>query len=193
MLVGVVGLNGSGKDTVAILLKENYDYKHKDIGQEIREELKKIGKNYLNRKEMVVLANERRKKFGNDYWAKKVLGKYSGKEKMVITSIRNPAEIEFIKKLGGKIIVVQASIKKRFWRTVERVKKNKGAHGDVKSFDEFKRAEEKELESKDESKQQLSKCISLAEYEIDNNSSISELKKELDQVMIKIERSVVNE
>ena len=36
MLIGIVGLNGSGKDTVAEYLVSHYNFVHKDLGQEIQ-------------------------------------------------------------------------------------------------------------------------------------------------------------
>jgi adenylate kinase family enzyme len=39
MIVGIVGLNGSGKDTFADYIVKKYGFSHKDLGQEIRDEL----------------------------------------------------------------------------------------------------------------------------------------------------------
>ncbi|MFA6268179.1 MAG: AAA family ATPase, partial [archaeon] len=76
MFLGIVGLNGSGKDTVAQYLVQKHNFVHEDFGQEIRDELKTLGKNYLDRIEMINLANERRAKFGHNYWAIRLLTKH---------------------------------------------------------------------------------------------------------------------
>ncbi|MFA5125650.1 MAG: AAA family ATPase [archaeon] len=186
MLLGIVGLNGSGKDTVAKYLIDNYNFSHEDFGQEIRDELKVLGKNHLDRNEMVLLANERRTKFGFNYWAKRLLAKHSPTENLVITSIRNPAEIDEIKSSGGVIVEVFAELPTRYARTVERVKKDSSAHGDVASFEEFKLKEERELTSTDPAKQQLLKCISSAQYKINNNGSVNELGKQVEDLLEKI-------
>jgi adenylate kinase family enzyme len=73
MIVGVVGLNGSGKDTFAEYVVKKYGFIHKDLGQEIRDELKRLGRNHLDRSEMVKLGNDRRVEFGFDYWATKAI------------------------------------------------------------------------------------------------------------------------
>jgi len=186
MLIGVVGLNGSGKDTIAKHLVERYGFSHKDFGQEIRDELKVLGKDPLDRNEMHVLANDRRKEFGNNYWALRLLKDYSPKKSLVLTSIRNPAEIVEIRAHGGLIVEVFADQKVRYLRTVARVKANPLEHGDVKSFEEFKEKEARELASTDPSKQQLLKCISLAQYRLDNNSSAENLGRELDSLLNKL-------
>jgi len=186
LLIGVVGLNGAGKDTVAHYLVKKYAFSHKDFGQAIRAELMVLGKNPLDRNEMVLLANERRQKFGFNYWAKRLLDGYTLDKNLVLTSIRNPAEVDEIKAKGGVLIEVFADINVRFARTVERVKKDSNAHGDIGSFEEFKSKEERELKSTDPSKQQLLKCISSAKYRVNNNGSVGQLEEELEGVLNKI-------
>jgi len=186
MLLGIVGLNGAGKDTVAHYLVEKHGFFHKDFGQEIRDELKVLGKNSLDRNEMVFLSNERRQKFGFNYWAKRLLAGYSKEKNLVLTSIRNPAEVDEIKSNGGVMIEVFADINTRFARTVERVKNDPSAHGDIVSFEDFKSKEERELKSADPSKQQLLKCIELAEYRLDNNGSVEELNIGIEKLFKKV-------
>ena len=186
MLIGVVGLNGSGKDSVAEHLVSNYGFAHEDFGQEIRDELKKLGKNHLDRNEMVALANERRAAFGGDYWAKRLLAKHAPNENLVITSIRNPSEVELLKENGTILVEVFVDIETRYKRTVKRVKDDPGTHGDIVSFEDFKSKEERELSSTDPSKQQLIKCIKSAKYRLDNSGSLEELHQKVDEMMLKL-------
>ncbi len=183
MLVGIVGFNGSGKDTAAKYLIDVHGFSHIDLGNEIRLELKKLGKNHLDRGEMRLLANDFRKKFGNDYWAKLALSNYSPSKKLVITSLRNPSEVDLIKSKGGFIIEVFAGIKTRYLRTVERVKSDPNSHGDVSSFEEFKKKEEIELKSNDVSEQHGLKCVKMADYRVNNNNSEKELFFGLNEII----------
>jgi dephospho-CoA kinase len=182
MLIGVVGLNGSGKDTVAQYHVQRHGYARKDLGQEIRDELKRQGRNHLDRNEMIALGNEMRQKNGFNYWCKRAIdaAEAGSAEGIVITSIRNPSEADEITKRGGVIMEVFADQKLRFDRTVARVKSNPGSHGDIGSFEDFKNKEEKELRSDDPAKQQLLKCISMAEHRLDNNGSFEQLYEGID-------------
>jgi dephospho-CoA kinase len=182
MLIGVVGLNGSGKDTVAKYLVQHYNFEHKDLGQEIRDELKKRGKNYLDRNEMIDLANEMRKKLGANYWCKRAIEALHSKN-MVITSIRNPKEVDEIVSRGGKIVEIFAEQNARIERTVKRVNEKPGFHGDTKSPEHFKELEKKELTNTDPTKQQLIKTISMADYKLNNNGSLQDLYKEIEKLL----------
>ena len=81
-----------------------------------------MGKISQDRAEMNSFANERRKKFGSDYWCKKALESLHA-DNIVITSIRNPAEADVINSKGGRIVEIAADQKTRFERTIARVKK----------------------------------------------------------------------
>ncbi len=188
MLIGVVGFNGSGKDTVAEYLVTNHNFVHKDLGQEIRTELRAAGKDHLDRTHMIALGNERRQKFGANYWCKRAIDSTSS-HKLILTSIRNPSEVDEIKSRGGTVIEIFADQQTRFNRTIERRKKDVNVHGDVESFEHFKSKEEIEMKSEDPTKQQLLKCASMAEYKLDNNSTYDSLYTQIESLLSKLKSS----
>ncbi len=185
MLLGVVGLNGSGKEVVARYLVSRHGFAFRDIGQEIRDGLKAAGRDYLDRDEMVVLGNEMRKKFGNNYWCKMAIDSEKSKD-VVVTSIRNPGEVREITSRGGVILEVFANQRTRFQRTVARVRENASAHGDTQSFEQFKGKEERELKNDDPSKQQMLECIAAAKYRLDNNGTIEQLYARIEELLAKM-------
>ncbi len=187
ILIGVVGLNGSGKDTLANYLVSKHGFFHIDLGEEIRSELKKLGRNHLDREEMRALGNKLREEKGNDYWIQFPLKLFDKKPRLVITSLRNPAEVTALKSMGGVVFEPFADIKKRYQNTVNRVKNNPNEHGDVASFEEFKAKEDMELSDPGLFKQQNLKCIEMADYRIDSNPDLEGFLKNVEEVFKKIE------
>ncbi|MFA5357465.1 MAG: AAA family ATPase [archaeon] len=183
MLLAIVGLNGSGKDTVANYLMDNFGFAHKSFSKLIRSEALCNGLKSDERKVLVSFANNMRRAAGAGYWAKKILLDYDGASNLVLTSIRNPAEVREIKLRGGIIVEVYAGAKKRF----ERASKRGQYAGDLKmTFNDFKEAEQRELKSSDPSKQQLAACISLADYRLNNNGSQKDLEKKINSLLKKL-------
>ncbi len=188
LIIGIVGLNGSGKDTVANYLAQKYDFIHKDFGAEIRDELKKLGKNYLDRIEMINLGNQRRKDFGADYWVIRLLEGHTSNKNLVLSSIRNPSEAKKIIDNGGVLIEVYADIKTRFDRTVKRKQSDPTyQHGDV-VFKDFVKKEKLESKNTDPNKQQILYCINLAKYKLDNSSSLENLYNNIDKLMLELKK-----
>ncbi len=185
MLIGVVGLNGSGKDTIAEFLADRHGYSNRDLGQEIRNELSRLGKNHLDRNEMIALGNERRHKYGFNYWCRNAIESANSRD-VVITSLRNPLEVEEIKNRNGAVMEVFADQRLRFERTAERIRKNPDSHGDIQSLEAFRAMEEKELRSDDPAKQQLIKYIEMADIRIDNNGTFEQLYRRIDEALSRL-------
>jgi len=178
MIIGVIGTNGAGKDEVANFLKGK-GFAYYSCSDIIREECEylKIPK---DRDNLIRAGNELRKKFGNGVLAKKILEKIKKNniKNAVIVSIRNPSELQEVKKQGGFMISVDAPISVRY----ERITKRK-REGDSVSFEKFKGQEEGEMRSHDNSSQQLRMCLDLADYKIINDSTILALHKKIADIL----------
>jgi dephospho-CoA kinase len=185
MLIGIVGLNGSGKDAMGRYLASKYGFASVDIGQVIRDELKAMGKDYLNRNEMRDLGNSRRKEFGLGYWCSRAISSAKADD-VVITSIRNQGEVAELFARGGTVVEVFADEKTRFDRTVARRTADPNAHGDVQSFAEFRKHEEIEFSNTDLSKMQMGLSIKAAQYRIDNNGTHEQLYQKIDVLLAEL-------
>ncbi len=184
ILIGIVGRNGSGKEEFAKYLVSKYGFIHRDIGQEIRNEIKALGRNYLDRGEMDLMGNGRRKLFGPNYWCKLILDSVHSSDRVAISSIRNVAEVDELVSRGGVLVEVFADARTRYDRTLERVKSDPQAHGDVQSFEYFQEREKGQFNTDgDPSKMQLLECIAMATYRINNNGSIAALHDQADKLI----------
>ena len=101
----------------------------------------------------------------------------NAKKDFVIDSIRNPGEIEELRKNKGFLLIgVVTDQKIRFQRLLKR-----GRVGDAATFEKFRKQED--LENNDEaSGQQLDKCLELADKHISSNGTIEEANRDFDEL-----------
>jgi len=143
MILGVTGYFAAGKDTVAEILTKN-DFKHISLSDMIREELR--------RKDLeITIPNLRR--VGNDLRENNgpgILGERAAEvladaDRAVVTSIRHPAEVEALRKLGNfTMIFVDAPVELRFKRSRDRERP-----GDPETLDDFIAQEKQQMQSDD--------------------------------------------
>jgi len=126
-----------------------------------------------------------REKFGNSILASKINEKIKQLQNkdIVVDSIRNPGEIEELRKNNNFILIgVHTDSKIRFERLVKR-----GRLGDAQTFEEFVEHEKKE-NNNEGSGQQLDRCMGMADKIISSNGTIEEANKDLDSYMDSLKR-----
>ena len=176
MILGVTGLHGSGKDTVAQLLIEKNFY-HYSLSDFIREEAKKR-KIPLTRDNLVALGNELRTKFGNKVLALRALEKVQDGENYVITSIRNVDEVHAVLSCEDAILInVVSDRSTRLKRMVSRNREE-----DPKTIQELKEKEENEM-SDNPAAQQLHKVTKMANVTVANDGTLEHLRKKIDRLV----------
>ena len=181
IIIGITGTLGAGKGTVVEYLVKKKKFKHYSVSGFLKEELVKKGQKN-DRINLQDIGNELRKKFGPDYITKKLYEK-AKKENVnaIIESIRNPKEAEFIKSHDGFLFAVTADQKTRY----QRIKSRAGEKDNV-TYKEFVKQEERELQNSDPNAQNLPKCILMADYKFDNNSTIKCLYEKVEKIISKI-------
>src|SRR5262245_54894467 len=99
MIIGLTGKNASGKGEAAAFLKDKsfYYYSLSDV---IRDDLERRNV-AVTRDSLIATGNELREKFGPDILAKRILEKMDPNRNFVVDSIRNPSEIEALRKTGN--------------------------------------------------------------------------------------------
>ncbi len=176
MIIGLTGKNAAGKGELAKHIQSK-GFAYFSLSDVLREEATNRGLGH-SRDELINLGNELRKKFVNGILAKKINEKIkkNSKKDFVIDSIRNPGEIEELRKNKGFLLIgVVTDQKIRFQRLLKRRR-----IGDATTFEEFRKQEDRE--NNDESSgQQLDKCLGLADKNISSNGTIDEANKEFDE------------
>lgn len=179
-VVGLVGPIASGKGTVCQFFSQK-GYIPYSLSDRIREEITTQGLK-ITRETLNAISNKLRQKLGSDILAKRTaeIIERQNPKFVVIDSIRNPAEVNFLKqRFGAKIIGVVANQKKRFEFFMKRGANTSG----IASWEEFRELDDKELSQTGDFKQQVNVCLELADIVIDNNGTIEQLRTQVEKIM----------
>ena len=178
MIIGITGTLGAGKGTIVKFLEEKR-FNHYSVRGFLTKIIKEEG-NDVHRDNMIELANRLRTEHGPSYIIEELYKEaivYGGD--VVIESIRAVGEVHALQKKGNfYLFAVDAEPKLRY----ERIKLRKSST-DMVSYGEFLEQERKEMQNENPNKQNLAKCISMADYVFDNNGTEKELEKRVVEVL----------
>jgi dephospho-CoA kinase len=179
VIIGITGTIGAGKGTVVEYLVDNFFFKHFSARAFLTEETERRGLEN-NRDNMVAVANELREKNSPSFVADELLKRaLESGENCVIESLRTVGEIESLREKGNfSLLAVDADPKIRYQRILGR-----SSATDNIGFEKFLSDEEREMTSDDPNKQNLKKCIELADFKIENNGTIEELNSKLEEIL----------
>ncbi len=188
MIVGVVGKIAAGKTTVAKFFEEKgfcrvscsdplidllnhsvseYSWVPKlpEKAEPTRDKLIEFGKHLKDR-------------YGEDVLIRLAVDKKRNCKNIVIDGVRSEGEINAVKRLGGKVIYVEASPETRFKRLVERkASKDKT----IKSFEDFRAMDDVE-----EHLYHTSELKGLADYIIVNEGTLEELRRKVEEIIAEV-------
>ena len=172
MIIGVTGPIAAGTDSFANFLIEKgfLWFSYSDV---LREEMIKQGIP-LERMNIISFANSWRKKEGTGVLSKKIISKMHKGKNYVIGNIRNPGEVEELRKSGERVILVHvdAPLEKRFERARRRNRER-----DPQTFEDFKKLDTIDLGvGQQEYGQQHAAVFKMADYKIMNDGSIEDLR-----------------
>ena len=183
IIIGITGTLGSGKGTIVDYMVKKKGFIHFSVRQFILEEIKKRNLPE-NRDSMVIVANDLREKNSPSYITDQLYFQSvkTGKN-AVIESIRTPGEVESLKSKGGfYLFAVDADPKTRY----ERIRL-RNSETDRIDYETFLENEKREMNSSDPNKQNLKKCIEMADFVFMNDRSIENLYSEVEKVLTKID------
>ncbi|MCD4695905.1 MAG: AAA family ATPase [Bacteroidales bacterium] len=183
IVIGITGTLGAGKGTIVDYLVDNKGFEHYSVRGFLLDEIKKR-QLPENRDSMVIVANDLRKSNSPSFITDQLYEKAIQKEKnAVIESIRTPGEIISLKAKGNfYLMAINANPKVRYERIILR-----NSETDRVDYNTFIENENREMTSDDPHKQNLMRCIEMADYEFQNNGSVGQLQKQVDKVLKEIE------
>ena len=178
MILGVSGLNGSGKGEVVRFLEARSFYAL-SLSDVIRDELRARGLEET-RERMIATGRELRAGEGPGALAERLARRLVADRNYVIDSVRHPAEVQALRARTGRfrLLWVETAEATRLARIRERARP-----GDPTSLEELRRLEGQELGSVDPAAQQLLAVRDLADLRVDNDASLAELHAALQEVL----------
>ena len=180
-IIGLAGTNGSGKDTVAQILAEDHGFFIVSATEMLEDELKKRGLEF-ERENKRKVGNEWRSSYGLSAIVDKAIeqAKSNEADKLVVGSLRHPAEAEKVKELNGFVIWVDAETHVRY----ERIRQNnRGRVEDNKTFEQFLQEEQDEMHGNDKSELAGAAVKKLSDYSVENNGSREELAEQINDIL----------
>lgn len=175
IIIGITSKIAGGKGTVAKYIQQKYNTNIYRFSTMLRDVLGRLNLD-ISRENMQKLSALLRKNFSEDLMAK-VIAEDVKKDKnkiIVVEGIRRMADIKYLKKMPNFILVaIEAKPRIRYERVVKR-NENKG--DSKKTYKQFLKEDNKESE------REISKVIKNAKIVIDNNGSLENLYKQVDNI-----------
>ncbi|MFA6917333.1 MAG: AAA family ATPase [Candidatus Gracilibacteria bacterium] len=183
MIIGLTGSMGCGKGEVVKIL-ENEGFKYVTLSMMVREEARKRGIPE-EREKLMEVGNSMRKDGGAGVLAKRALETIlaSDSSKWVIDGIRNPAEIDELKKSEGVYIVgIKTDLDLLVDRIISRNRESDakipaGGAGMTEAEYILRKVKREWGEGEPEDGQQVGKCMEKVDVLIDNNGTLEDLNR----------------
>lgn len=183
--VGVVGQIAVGKGVLVEYLTKKLGFVSFSLSSILHDELKKKGIKKFTRKTLQDKGDELRKRYGDDVLAKRAIEtlKKQGENHVVIEGIRNPGEVEFLKKNPSFVLIgVKASRELRYKRLMQRAKL-----WDPKTWSDFVKVDRRDLGvGQKKSGQQVGKCLAYCDYILTNNKDLKDFQRKVRDLMNKV-------
>jgi len=178
-IIGITGTIGAGKGTIVDYLINNYGFTHYSVRQYLIMEAKKSGLP-LNRDTYVEIANQLRALHSPSFIIDELFYEaVRNGTNAIIESIRTLGEIDSLRaKANFTLWAVDAEPKTRYYRIIARQSET-----DHISYETFLANEQREMNTDDSTKQNLSECIRRADVLFTNNKTVKELYEQIEKVI----------
>ena len=184
IIIGITGTLGAGKGTIVDYLVARKGYTHYSVRNFLIQEIEKQGLP-VNRDSMVKVGNALRSMHCPSYITDCLFeqAKANGTN-AIIESIRTEGEVLSLRNQPHfYLLAVDADARLRYQRI-----RLRHSETDLVSYEEFIANEQREMHNTDPNKQNLSRCISMADFTLNNNADIARLHAQIEQILIQIEQ-----
>lgn len=183
LVIGIVGPIGAGKGSVAAILQKE-GFFHLSLSDLVREEAKRRGKEDYTRRDLQDVGDDLRAEFGSQVLADRALQKTkkSGEKQFAISSIKNPAEVDYLRKHSRFILLgVTATKKIRFQR---KLASGRSDDQDIKTWEDFLKADRRDRGiGQEDHGQRRRACFEQADSVVKNNGTLAEFGQEVEKVL----------
>ncbi|MFA5184251.1 MAG: AAA family ATPase [Patescibacteria group bacterium] len=182
IILGFVGQIASGKDVSKKYLEEKYSASSYRYSTVLRDILKRL---YLpvDRNNMQNLSLDLRTRFGGDLLARVIIEDVAGdqNEIVIVDGVRRLEDVTSLTKKFPDlyIISIDASPEIRYNRVIKR---NENIGDRDKTFEQFIQDGQAEAE------REITTVMAAAQYRLDNNGTLEELYRQLDQIITAIKK-----
>jgi dephospho-CoA kinase len=181
MIIGITGTLGAGKGTVVEYLKTK-GFKHYSSSGILKEILAQRGE-AATRKAMSDLANELMAKHeGGVLSISHERAQKDGAKDYVLESIHRVSEADYIRKIAGKVLGVDADMKTRYERAVKR----KEGEKDNVTFEQFVVDTKREEEGATGTGPNIRAVLTSADAIVMNEGSLEELYAQVEEALQKL-------
>ncbi len=180
-IVWITWTLGAGKGTIVDYLVQKKGFQHYSVRAFVIQEIERRGMP-VNRDSMTIVANDLRATFGPSYIIEKLYEEAKhNKKNAVIESLRAVAEVEALQKKENFIFfAIDADPKIRY----ERIK-IRNNESDKVSYEKFIADEQREMNNTDPTKQNIAKCMEMADHVFTNDWTFEELNEQIENVINK--------
>jgi dCMP deaminase len=180
MIVGVAGLNGSGKGEIAAYLEER-SFVALSLSDFLRDELRRRGL-AETRERMIAIGREVREVEGADALARRAVATMRPDRNYVVDSIRHPAEVEALRRADSGFVLIWVEADEGIRQ--ERIRL-RARTGDPKELAVLRELEARELGGGDASLPQLLAVREMADEILRNEGSIESLGNAVREILAK--------
>ncbi len=175
MIIGLTGMPGSGKTTIAKYLKEKYNFSLVSMSDAVKEKMKSESVE-INNDSLRSFSQGLRDKFGMDIAARLTVDYIKHRtDNICIDGIRGPDEIRYFKEhMDGRFYVIGlvSESETRYERLMDR-----GRADDPHTVEGLKERDQKEIRFG------IPEALKIVDFTVSNTASIRELEEKIDSII----------